>query len=44
MNDYKIKLIRNITNDIYKDKKKYLKEFKIRYVQKIKKRRKKQHL
>ena len=31
MNDYKIKLIRSILNDFYKDKKMYLKNLKIRY-------------
>ena len=31
MNDHKIKLIRSILNDFYKDKKMYLKNLKIRY-------------
>ena len=31
MNEYKIKLIRNILNDFYKVKKKYLKDHKIRH-------------
>ena len=31
MNDYKIKLIRSILNDFYKDKKKYMKNHKIRH-------------
>ena len=31
MNDYKIKLIRNILNDYYKNKKIYLKDHKIRH-------------
>ena len=31
MNDYKIKLIRNILNDFYKDKKRYKKNHKIRH-------------
>ena len=30
MNDYKIKLIRSILNDFYKDKKRYMKNHKIR--------------
>ena len=43
MNGYKIKLIRNILNDFYKDKKRYIKDNKIRHeIQKIKKRRKMQ--
>ena len=32
MNKYKIKLVRNIINDFYKVKKKYLKDHKIRHV------------
>ena len=31
MNDYKIKLIRSILNDFYKDKKSYMKKHKIRH-------------
>ena len=31
MNEYKIKLIRNILNDFYKVKKKYLKDHKNKY-------------
>ena len=31
MNDYKIKLIRSILNDFYKDKKWYMKNLKIRH-------------
>ena len=31
MSDYKIKLIRSILNDFYKDKKKYMKNHKIRH-------------
>ena len=31
MNDYKIKLIRSILNDFYKDKKRYMKNHKIRH-------------
>ena len=31
MNDYKIKQIRNILNDFYKDKKRYMKYHKIRH-------------
>jgi hypothetical protein len=30
MNEYKIKLIRSILNDFYKDKKRYMKNHKIR--------------
>ena len=43
MNGYKIKLIRNILNHFYKDKKRYIKDHKIRHaIQKIKKRTKMQ--
>ena len=31
MNDHKIKIIRNILNDFYNEKKKYLKDHKIRH-------------
>ena len=31
MNEYKIKLIRNILNDFYKDKKRYIKNHKLRH-------------
>ena len=31
MNDYKIKLIKSILNDFYKDKKRYKKNHKIRH-------------
>ena len=45
MNEYKIKLIRNILNDFYKDKKRYIKEHKIIHsIQKIKKRTKMQYI
>ena len=48
MNEYKIKLIRNILNEFYKDKKKYLKDHKIRHViikyKKVKKRWKNQFI
>ena len=45
MNEYKIKLIRNILNDFYKDKKRYIKDHKIRHtIQKIKKSRKMQYI
>ncbi len=32
MSDYKIKLIRSILNDFYKNKKRYMKNHKIRHV------------
>ena len=44
MNEYKIKLIRSILNDFYKDKKRYMKNHKIKHAiikyKKSKKRRK----
>ena len=41
MNAYKIQLIRSILNDFYKDKKRYLRDHKIRHAKIVYKRSKK---